>query len=295
MSYQLVEDLQKKAVTVSQACRILEVSRSGYYAAAKRWQTAPVVCAASVHLRAAFVASGRTYGSRRLRTALRTRGVTMGRHRVRSLMRANGLRSVWKRKFVHTTDSKHAMPVSPNVLARQFDKPLPNQAWVCDITYIRTHSGWLYLAAVLDLHSRKIVGWAMAPEMPATLVCAALQMAIVQRNPGAGLVVHSDRGTQYASAEHQGLLTKYGLIGSMSRKGNCWDNAVMERFFLNLKMERVWQKDYANHSEAMTDVADYIVGFYNCERLHSKLGNLSPNAFERESATQQPIDVSEIT
>ena len=298
MSYQLVEDLQKKAMpatTVSQACRILEVSRSGYYAAAKGRRTAPRVCAASVHLRAAFAASGRTYGSRRLRAALHMNGVMMGRHRVRSLMRANGLRSVWKRKFVHTTDSKHTMPVSPNVLARQFDKPLPNQAWVCDITYIRTRSGWLYLAAVLDLHSRKIVGWAMAPEMPATLVCAALYMAIVQRNPGAGLVVHSDRGTQYASAEYQALLKKYGLIGSMSRKGNCWDNAVMERFFLNLKMERVWQKDYANHSEAISDVADYIVGFYNCERLHSKLGNLSPNAFERESEIQQPIDVSEIT
>ena len=287
MSYQLVEDLHKKAVpaiTVSQACRILEVSRSGYYAAAKRRRATPAACAASVYLKAAFAASGRTYGSRRLLTALRARGLTMGRHRVRSLMRANALRSVWRRKFVHTTDSKHAMPVSANVLARQFDRPLPNQAWVCDITYLRTRSGWLYLAAVLDLHSRKIVGWAMAPGMPAALVCAALHMAIVQRNPAAGLVVHSDRGTQYASAEHQALLTKYGLIGSMSRKGNCWDNAVMERFFLNLKMERVWQKDYANHAEAMTDVADYIVGFYNCERLHSTLGNLSPNAFERESA-----------
>ena len=295
MSYQLVEDLQKKAVTVSQACRILEVSRSGYYAAVKRRRTAPRACADSVHLRAAFAASGRTYGSRRLCAALRTRGVTMGRYRVRSLMRAHGLRSVWRRKFGCTTDSKHAMPVSANVLARQFYRPLPNQAWVCDITYLRTRSGWLYLAAVLDLHSRKIVGWAMAPEMPAALVCAALQMAIVQRNPAAGLVVHSDRGTQYASAEYQELLTKYGLIGSMSRKGNCWDNAVMERFFLNLKMERVWQKDYANHSEAMADVADYIVGFYNCERLHSKLGNLSPNAFERESAIHHPINVSEIT
>ncbi len=295
MSYQLIENLQEKAVTVSQACRILEVSRSGYYAAVKRRCKVPKVCAASVHLRSAFAASGRTYGSRRLRTALHMSGVTMGRHKVRRLMRANGLRSVWKRKFVHTTDSKHTMSVSPNVLARQFDKPLPNQAWVCDITYIRTRSGWLYLAAVLDLHSRKIVGWAMAPEMPATLVCTALKMAIVQRNPAAGLVVHSDRGTQYASAQHQGLLQKHGLVGSMSRKGNCWDNAVMERFFLNLKMERVWQKDYANHSEAMTDVADYIVGFYNNTRLHSKLGNLSPNAFERESATQQSIDVSEIT
>ena len=295
MSYALIENLQEKAVTVSQACRTLEVSRSGYYAAAKRRSTAPVVCAASVHLKAAFAASGRTYGSRRLRAALDMGGVTMGRHRVRSLMRANRLHPLWKRKFLHTTDSKHTMPVSPNVLARQFDKALPNQAWVSDITYLRTRSGWLYLAAVLDLHSRKIVGWAMAPEMPATLVCTALQMAIVQRNPAAGLVVHSDRGTQYASAQHQGLLKKYGLVGSMSRKGNCWDNAVIERFFLNLKMERVWQKDYANHSEAMTDVADYIVGFYNCTRLHSKLGNLSPNAFERKSAIQHPIDLSEIT
>ena len=170
MSYQLVEDLQKKAVpaiTVSQACRILEVSRSGYYAAVKRRQTAPRACAASVHLRAAFAASGRTYGSRRLCAALRTRGVTMGRYRVRSLMRAHELRSVWRRKFGCTTDSKHAMPVSTNVVARQFYRPLPNQAWVCDITYLRTRSGWLYLAAVLDLHSRKIVGWAMAHEMPA--------------------------------------------------------------------------------------------------------------------------------
>ena len=295
MSYQLVEDLQKKAISVSQACRVLDVSRSGYYAAAKRAQAAPVVCADSVHVKAAFAASGRTYGSRRVRAALCTQGVTMGRYRVRSLMRTNGLRPVWRRKFIHTTDSKHAMPVSSNVLARQFERPLPNQAWVCDITYIRTRSGWLYLAAVLDLHSRKIVGWAIAPEMPATLVSAALQMAIVQRNPDAGLIVHSDRGTQYASAEHQNLLKKHGLVGSMSRKGNCWDNAVMERFFLNLKMERVWQKDYANHSEAMTDVADYIVGFYNSMRLHSTLGNLSPNAFERESAKQQSIDVSEKT
>jgi len=270
MSYRLVENLQKKAIPVSRACGLFEVSRSGCYAAVKRRRTAPMVCAASVHLRAAFANSGRTYGSRRLR-------------------------SVWRRKFVHTTDSRHSLPVSPNVLARQFDKPLPNQARVSDITYLHTRSGWLYLAAVLDLHSRKIVGWAMAPQMPATRVCAALQMAIVQRNPAAGLVVHSDRGAQCASDQHQGLLKKYGLVGSMSRKGSFWDNAVMERFFLNLKVERVWQKDYANHSEAITDVADCLVGFYNSTRLHSKLGNLLPNVFERKSAIQHPIDVSEIT
>ena len=151
--------------------------------------------------------------------------------------------------------------------------------------YIRTRSGWLYLAAVLDLHSRKIVGCAMALEMPATLLCTALQMGIAQRNPGAGLIVHSDRGTQYASGAHQALLAKHGLVGSMSRKGNCWDNSVIERFFLNLKMERVWQRDYANHSEAIHDAADYIVNFYNAVRLHFKLGNLSPSAFEHKSAT----------
>ena len=289
MSYRLVEDVQKKAcptVAVSQACQILGVSRSGYYAnvaALKQRLAAPLVCSASVHLKAAFAASHKAYGSRRLTTAMAERGRTMGRHRVRTLMRLNDLRPVWRRKFVHTTDSRHGLAVSANVLGRKFEQTLPNQAWVCDITYIRTRSGWLYFAAVLDLNSRKIVGWAMATAMPAALVCAALQMAIVQRNPAPGLIVHSDRGTQYASAEHQALLTRHGLVGSMSRKGNCWDNAVMERFFLNLKMERVWQKDYANHAEAINDIADYIVGFYNSTRLHSTLGNLSPNAFERES------------
>jgi putative transposase len=133
--------------------------------------------------------------------------------------------------------------------------------------------------------SRKIVGWAMAPAMPAGLVCAALQMAFVQRNPAPGLIVHSDRGTQYASTEHQALLTKHRLVGSMSRKGNCWDNTAIERFLLNLSMERVWQKNYAYHAEAINDIADYIAGFYNSVRLHSKLGNMSPNAFERESTS----------
>ena len=319
MSYQLIDNLQQKAspsntnaatatdavtdagavtVTVSQACRLLEVSRAGYYAhqaVLRRSAAAPVICAASVHLKAAFAASHKAYGSRRLQTAMAERGLKMSRHRVRALMKRNGVRPVWKRKFIHTTDSKHNLPVSPNVLNRQFEQALPDKVWVCDITYIRTGSGWLYLAAVLDLHSRKIVGWAMSPAMPAALVCMALQMAIVQRNPSAGLIVHSDRGTQYASAEHQHLLNKHGFVGSMSRKGNCWDNAVMERFFLNLKMERVWQKQYANHLEASNDIADYIVGFYNAIRLHSTLGNMSPNAFERESASKKPSELSEIT
>ena len=295
MSYVLVEQLQSKAVPVTQSCRVLQISRSGYYAHRQRALATPTVCATSVKLRAAFAASGRTYGTRRLRTALRQGGMAIGRYRIRGLMQKHRLRPVWKRKFVHTTDSKHELPVSANILARQFDVARPNQVWVCDITYLRTRSGWLYLAAVMDLYARKIVGWAIAPQMPAQLVCAALQMAIASRNPKPGLIVHSDRGSQYASALHQAVLTKHRLIGSMSRKGNCWDNAVMERFFLNLKMERVWQRDYANHAEAISDVADYIVGFYNSVRLHSKLGNLPPNTYEQQLATKQPIGVSEKT
>lgn len=173
------------------------------------------------------------------------------------------------------------------MLARRFNPSGPNQAWVSDITYIRTRSGWL------DLYARKVVGWAMAPSMHVQLVCAALQLAITQRQPAPGLIVHSDRGSQYASALHQALLARHGLLGSMSRKGNCWDNAVMGRFFLSLKTGRVWQRDYANHAEAMTDIANYIVGFHNSVRLHSKLGNLPSNAFEHQSAITQPIVVSE--
>ena len=214
-------------------------------------------------------------------------------------MRLNGLRPVWRRKFIHTIDSKQGLAVSPSVLDRQFKQVLPNRVWVADITYIRFRRGWLYLATVLDLNSRKIVGWAMASAMPAGLVCAALQRAIVQRNLKPGLKVHTDRGTQYASSEHQALLARHSLVGSMSRKGNCWLNgelgAVMERFFLNLKIERVCNKDYAHHAEATNDIADYIVGFYSSTRLHSKLGNLSPNAFERESTSKKSIELSEIT
>jgi len=170
--------------------------------------------------------------------------------------------------------------VAENVLGRHFTPCAPNRAWACDITYVRTDTGWLYLAAVLDLYSRKIVGWATADSMPAELVCAALQMALDLRQPAPGLIIHSDRGSQYASQQHQQLLARYGLIPSMSRKGNCWDNAVIERFFLNLKMERLWQRRYANPQEAARDIDHYIVGFYNTSRVHSTLNYQSPVAFE---------------
>lgn len=288
MSYQLVAELQKKAIPVTRACRVLEVSRSGYYEAIQR-RSAPRTCAVSSHLKAAFASTGKTYGSRRMVEALKHLGIALGRHRVRALMRRNQLRPVWRRKFVSTTDSGHGLPVAVNLLARRFNPDGPNQAWVSDITYIRTRSGWLYLAVVMDLFARKVVGWAMAPDMPASLVCSALSMAIAQRRPPAGLLVHSDRGCQYASAAHQRLLSEHGLVGSMSRKGNCWDNAVMERFFLSLKMERVWLQDYANHTEARRDIADYIVGFYNNVRLHSKLGNQPPSVYEAQMAELSPI------
>jgi transposase InsO family protein len=279
----MIAQWQEKA-EVTQLCRVLGVSRSGFYAALKRRRRPPAQCLESVQLKAAFQASGQSYGSRRLCAALRAQGLEVGRHRTRTLMRRHGLRARWRRKFVSTTNSRHDLPVAENVLARRFTPQAANQAWACDITYIRTHSGWLYLAAVLDLFSRKIVGWATAATMRAELVCTALHRAIATRNPPPGLIVHSDRGSQYASEAHRRLLQAHGLVASMSRKGNCWDNAVMERFFLNLKMERVWQRDYANHLEAAADINDYLVGFYNSVRLHSTLGYRAPNQFETKTA-----------
>lgn len=283
---------EEKAVTVQQGCQLLGVSRSGLYAARHRARQPQVHCGTRVRLRHLFDATGQCYGSRRLRKELAAEGIEIGRYRVRRLMKELQLKPTWKPKFVHTTDSNHTLPVYENVLDRQFEQAEANRAWVSDITYIRTLSGWLYLAVVLDLYSRKIVGWAMAPNMPAELVCTALQIAIAHRRPPPGLIVHSDRGSQYASDEYRDLLARHGFQGSMSRKGNCWDNAVMERFFLNLKMERVWHRQYANPTEAIRDVTDYIVNFYNSRRLHSSLGYLPPNRYELKMAGQQPIGVS---
>ena len=276
--------MQCKAYPVIRICRVLRISRSGFYEARQRSFKPKVVCAVAAQVKATFVTNEHCYGSRRVMKALRSNGVSIGRHKVRRLMKQQDLRPIWKRKFVHTTDSNHNFPIAENLLNRQFNPEQINQSWVADITYIRTRSGWLYLAAVMDLYSRKIVGWAMAPHMRAELVCSAMQLAITQRQPEPGLVAHSDRGSQYAGVTYQALLTRHGLRCSMSRKGNCWDNAVMERFFLNLKMERVWRKDYANHDEAVKDVTDYIVRFYNERRMHSSLDYLPPNQYERQTA-----------
>jgi len=282
----------EKATTIQQGCEVLGISRAGYYAAQRRHNQPKKPCAIRVLLKSEFEISGRTYGSRRLQMQLNHQGVCIGIHRVRSLMKDMQIKSIWKPKFVNTTDSRHNLPVFENILNRNFNPTTPNQAWVSDITYIRVRNNWLYLAVVLDLYSRKVIGWAMSPTMPAELVCNALKLAIYQRQPKLGLVVHSDRGSQYASKEYQNLLNQYGLIGSMSRKGNCWDNSVMERFFLNLKMERVWRQNYANYEEAKLNITDYIINFYNSLRLHSTLEYISPNVYEMKNTKKQPISVS---
>jgi putative transposase len=194
MNYQLVQQLQEKGIPAQHSCRVLEASRAGYYGALERGKERKKLCTLTVQIKSVFAASGRCYGSRRLCRELNEQGVLIGRYKVRRLIRDHQLKPVWKRQFTHTTNSKHNLPVFDNVLNRQFAQTAANQVWGSDITYIRTGSGWLYLATVLDLFSRKIVGWAMAPNMPSELVCSALQMAIAQRQPLPGLIVHSDRG-----------------------------------------------------------------------------------------------------
>lgn len=283
MSFKDLRRLQHETKSnISALCQLFDVSRSGYYGArdvAKSTKARPL----SVLVRAEFARSQSCYGKRRIAQAINDSGVRVGVHAVAAEMRKLNLTAVWRqRKFVVTTDSNHAEPIFENVLDRDFSPAAPNQAWVSDITYIWTELGWVYLAVVLDLCGRKVVGWAIDRRMEAELVCRALKMALQIRAPEPGLIVHSDRGSQYASQAHRSLLTAYGCVGSMSRKGNCWDNAAMERFFLSLKTERVWRRTYANTNEAAADIGDYIVNFYNETRLHSALGYMTPNAFEQQ-------------
>lgn len=271
-----------KAHRQGSICRALGISRSGLHYAQRHRDRPACDLRTETLFKAVFAENQQTYGSRRMRRVLTARGLRLGRYKVRKLLKKFDLKACWKRKFVHTTDSKHGLPVAENLLNRAFTPQDLNQAWTSDITYIRTRTGWLYLAVVMDLCSRRIIGWAMAPHMRTELVCEALTMAQGQRNPAAGVLLHSDRGSQYASDAYQALLAQHGIVCSMSRKGNCWDNAPMERFFLSLKMGRVWRRDYANQEEARRDVADYLMTFYNQKRLNSALGYMSPAEFERQ-------------
>lgn len=266
-------------------CLHLEVSPSGYYAWQKRrdypgpralQDRALVQEIEQIHSR-----SRQTYGSPRVVEELRKQGRRHGRNRIARLMQQEGLCGRQKRRYrVQTTDSNHDQPIAPNRLAEAPKATAPNQLWVADITYIETRENWLYLAAIMDLYSRKVVGWAMSERIDTVLVLKALGMALLHRSPPANLLFHSDRGVQYASGDYRQALTQAGLIASMSRSGNCYDNAAMESFWSTLKLELVYRQDFQTRAQARTQIFDYIESFYNRQRTHSALGYRSPVDFE---------------
>jgi transposase InsO family protein len=281
MKFRFIRD-HREDFPVRLMCRVLDVSSSGFYDWLERPESPRAVenRALVAKIQAIHGDSRRTYGSPRVHASLQDAGYRIGRNRVARLMRDNAIRARTKRKFRVTTDSRHDHPVAPNRLDRQFEVAAPNTVWVADISYIPTREGWLYLAVVLDLFSRQVVGWAMDQQMPQELTLAALDMAIQRRRPLPGCMHHSDRGSQYAAGDYQKQLAKYGMVCSMSRKGNCWDNAPMESFFHSLKTEQVHHCDYQTRDEARRDIFEYIEVFYNRQRRHSTLGYLSPAQFE---------------
>lgn len=263
-------------------CSLLAVCRSAYY----DWlQAEPTVNELEdkqllTQIQIEFDKGRKVYGTRRIKHALMEQGITVSRRRIGRLMGELGLACKVKRKFKATTNAKHDLPVAENHLQRQFTVTEPNRAYVGDITYIPTQEGWLYLAVVIDLYSRQVVGWSMSERMQATLVNDALTMAIWKRKPMKGLIFHSDRGSQYASDSHRLLLVQHGIMQSMSRKGNCWDNAVAESFFHSLKTELVHHEAYPTRVTARQSIFEYIEVFYNRQRFHSSNGYLSPVNYE---------------
>lgn len=285
MRYQFIRDNQKQ-FRVATMCRVLGVSRSGYY----DWLARPKSAreAANDRLLEKIMEkhdnSRNTYGARRVHRQLLVEQEKCSLNRVVRVMRRHGLVAKSRRRFRATTNSKHDYPVAENLLNRRFNVDAPDKVWVSDITYIPTQEGWLYLASVMDLYSRRIVGFAMSERMTRDLAIDALAIAIRQRKPKEGLIHHSDRGVQYASEDYQSLLTQHKMICSMSRKGDCWDNAAMESFFGSLKTECTHHRHYHSRNEARRDVFCYIEVFYNKDRLHSTLSYKSPAQFEREAA-----------
>ena len=263
-------------------CQVLGVSVSGYYAWRTRLPSRREMANRALlkAIRVAYQASRQTYGSPRIHAELVAKGFRCGENRVARLMRAHEIQAKRKKRRKITTDRNHDYPIAPNLLQQDFTAQAPNQKWLSDLTYIPTAEGWLYLAAVMDLFSRKIVGWALDNRMTSALVQRALQMALATRQPPAGLTHHSDRGSQYASAPYQALLAEHHLQVSMSHTGNCYDNAPMESFFGSLKTEQVHFQHYQTRVEAQTDIFYYIEGFYNRSRRHSTLDYLAPEQFE---------------
>ena len=281
MKYSFIAQHQQK-YAVKTMCRVLEVSVSGYYAWCHRCPSthSKVDGHLSQQIEQVYQTHRQVYGSPRIHAALKTHGVKCGRKRIARLMRQAGLSAKARRHRTTTTDSSHAFPVAPNVLGQDFEADAPNTKWVADITGVWTAEGWLYLAAILDIYSRFIVGWAMSARRDATLVEDALRMALKRRHPHAGLLHHSDRGSQYTSADYQEQLAQAGIAVSMSRKGNCYDNAMMESFFGTLKAECVERQVYQTRREARQSIFEYIETFYNRQRLHSSLGYVILLAYE---------------
>ncbi len=281
MKFALI-DAEKANFPISFMCRQLEVARSGYYAWRSRPTSQRAIEDAELGARVVelHLASKRRYGSPRVQKALAAEGRSVSRKRVARHLRTHGFAARPKKRYVATTDSKHELQVAPNILQRHFHQPQPDRAWVTDITYLATAEGWLYLAAVIDLYSRRVVGWSTSATLERTVCLDALRKALADRRPSPGLIHHSDRGTQYASAEYRALLQQHGLVCSMSRRANCWDNAVAESFFSTLKTELVGGRIYPSRAAAKLAVFEYIEGFYNRTRLHSSIGYLSPADFE---------------
>ena len=284
MKYSFITQHQN-TYPVSLQCRVLGVNRQCYYHYRLHTENRPVDPEHEEMLewvKQVAKASDDTYGSRRMKRALNCLGYPISRNKAKKLMKEANVAVRRRRRYKVTTDSSHSLPVFDNLVQRQFDVPQPDQIYAADVTYIWTQEGWLYLAVVIDLCSRKVVGWSMSSRMKAQLVCDALTMAIWQRRPNAGLIHHSDRGSQYASHAFRKLLKENGVRGSMSRKGDCWDNAVVESFFGSLKQERVHWRNYQTRNEAQQDILNYISVFYNNFRLHSTLGYLSPSQYEKQ-------------
>ncbi len=290
MRFRFIED-HRAVFVVRVTCAVLEVSASGYHAWRRRAESARARGNRALvdAIRRIHADSRRSYGSPRVHATLQAEGSRVGRNRVARLMRRHGIRARCRRRFRTTTDSNHAFPLAPNLLARQFTAAAPNQVWLADITYVPTEEGWLYLAVVLDLFARKVVGWAMASTMPQELTLAALRMAINNRRPDPGLLHHADRGSQYAAHDYRRLLDEHGMICSMSRKGDCWDNAPMESFFGSLKTELEDDRPFPTRQAARTALFGFIEGFYNRQRLHSAIGYVTPNRKEQLAAAAYAV------
>lgn len=283
-------EAEKALYPVLVLCRVMQVGRSGFYAWLRRAPSARAKADTVLQdqIDRAFRGSRGTYGSPRIRAQLNAEGVPVSKRRVARLMRRRGLCGLRKARFTRTTDSRHKLPIAPNLLARNFTATAPNAVWVTDVTFIWTLQGWLYLAAILDLYSRRVVGWAMSAHNDQALVLKALNMALCRRQPPQGLIHHSDRGSVYCGTAYLAMLKAHGIKPSMSRKGDCWDNAVAESFFGTLKQELLFRRQLEPRRTAQTAIFEFLEAYYNRKRRHSTLGFLSPVDFEERTDPADP-------